>query len=38
MWIALFTVVLAIALGLAAGAMALESQLEGKALRNVRHR
>jgi hypothetical protein len=38
MWISLFTVVLAISLGLAAGAMALESQPDGKALRNARHR
>ena len=38
MWISLFTVVLAIALGLAGAAIALESQPESKALRNLNHR
>ena len=37
MWISLFTVVLAIALGFALGAVALESQDEAKPARNFRH-
>jgi hypothetical protein len=36
MWISLFTVVLAIALGFALGAVALESQDEAKPARNFR--
>jgi hypothetical protein len=36
MWISLFTVVLAIALGFALGAVALESQDEAKPTRNFR--
>jgi hypothetical protein len=37
MWISLFTVVLAIALGFALGAIALESQDEAKPARDFRH-
>ena len=36
MWISLFTVVLAIALGFGLGAVALESQEEAKPARNLR--
>lgn len=36
MWISLFTVVLAIALGLGFGAVALESYQEAKPARNLR--
>lgn len=36
MWVSLFTVVLAIALGFALGAVALESQEEAKPVRNFR--
>jgi hypothetical protein len=36
MWVSLFTVVLAIALGFALGAVALESQDEAKPVRNFR--
>lgn len=38
MWIQLFTVVLAIALASAIGAVALESQDEAKPVRNLRQR
>lgn len=38
MWISLFTVVIAIALGFALGAIALESHEEAKPVRNLRHR
>lgn len=37
MWISLFSVVIAIALGFALGAVALESQEEAKPVRNFRH-
>jgi hypothetical protein len=37
MWISLFTVVIAIGLGFALGAVALESQEEAKPVRNFRH-
>ena len=38
MWISLFTVVIAIALGFGLGAIALESREEAKPVRNLRHR
>ena len=38
MWIQLFTVVLAIALGFGLGALALESYEEAKPVRNLRQR
>jgi hypothetical protein len=37
MWISLFTVVIAISLGFALGAVVLESQEEAKPIRNFRH-
>jgi hypothetical protein len=36
MWVSLFTIVLAIALGFALGAVALESQDEAKPVRHLR--
>ena len=38
MWMQLFTVVLAVALAFAVGAIALESQEEAKPIRNLRQR
>ncbi len=37
MWISLFTIVIAIALGFGLGAVALDSQDEAKPVRNFRH-
>ncbi len=37
MWISLFTVVIAISLGFALGAVALQSEEEAKPVRNFRH-
>jgi len=38
MWMQLFTVVLAISVGFALGALVLESHEEAKPVRNLRHR